>query len=278
MCSVKANSPSAGSGCRSIPSSKLDSSASRWPVAGRFGGFHYTETVENTNCAPIRAPATAADLELFADMEQNLYTAVVSDSLDELGYRDQAMRENLRPLFPASRFAGWARTITCVDVYHIAPDPYAIEIESVDSILPGEVVVVSTGGVPSTRNAPWGELLSTAAKARGARGAIIDGLVRDVKKMEQLEFPVFAVGVKPVDSKGRGVVNAYNVPALCGDVMVNPGDLVFADYDGVMVIPPEVLSEVIRLAKEKVSRENHSRPELMRGAYLRDVYRKYGVL
>jgi regulator of RNase E activity RraA len=211
-------------------------------------------------------------------MEENLYTAVVSDSLDELGYRDRVMRENLRPLFPTVPFAGWARTITCVDVYHTDADPYAVEIESVDSILPGEAVVVSTGSVPSIRNAPWGELLSTAAKARGARGAVIDGLVRDVRKIEQLAFPVFAVGVKPVDSRGRGVVNAYNVPALCGGVLVNPGDLVFADHDGVVVIPPEVLPAVICLAKEKTARENDSRPELMRGAYLRDVYRKYGVL
>jgi 4-hydroxy-4-methyl-2-oxoglutarate aldolase len=236
----------------------------------------YTVAVANPNA--VRSPATAADLELFADIEQNLYTAVVSDSLDELGYRDQAMRENLRPIFPTVPFAGWARTITCVDVYHIDAEPYKVEIESLDSILPGEVVVVSTGGTPSTRNAPWGELLSTASRARGARGAVIDGLVRDVKKIEQLAFPVYAVGIKPVDSKGRGIVNAYNVPAVCGGVLVSPGDLVFADYDGVIVIPPEVLPDAVRLAKEKAQREDHSRPELMRGAYLRDVYRKYGVL
>jgi len=232
----------------------------------------------NSRSAAARTPATAADLELFADIEQNLYTAVVSDSLDELGYRDQAMHEHLRPMFPMAPFAGWARTITCVDNYHIPADPYDTEIAAVDSILPGEVVVISTGAATSRRNAPWGELLSTAAKARGARGAVVDGLVRDVRKMEQLQFPVFAVGVKPVDSKGRGIVNAYNVPALCGGVLVNPGDLVFADYDGVIVIPPEVLPDVIRLAREKAAGENHSRPELMRGAYLRDVYRKYGVL
>jgi len=82
------------------------------------------------------------------------------------------------------RFAGWARAITCVDVYHVSPDPYEIEIESIDSIRPGEVVVVSTGGTPPARTAPWGERLSTAAKARGARGAVIEGLVRDVKKIE----------------------------------------------------------------------------------------------
>ena len=223
-----------------------------------------------------RVPATQSDFELFTNIESNLYTAVIADSLDELGYRQQAMREDLRPLFPNTCFAGWARTIACVDVFHVPEDPYAKEIEAVDSILGGEVVVVSTA--ESKRNAPWGELLSTAARARGARGAVIDGLVRDVRKIETLGFPVFASGIKPVDSKGRGIVVDYNVPVDCGGVLVSPGDLVFADYDGVIVIPAEVLPEAMRLATDKVTRENHTRDELMRGAYLRDVYEKYGVL
>ncbi|MCW5983365.1 MAG: RraA family protein [Bryobacteraceae bacterium] len=223
-----------------------------------------------------RSPATLSDLELFAEIEATLYTAVVSDSLDQLGYWNQAMKENLRPLGSACRFAGWARTIAYADMYHVPEDPYGLEIEAVDSILTGEVVVISTGG--STRNAPWGELLSTAAVARGARGAVIDGLVRDVKKIDELGFPVFAAGIKPVDSKGRGLVIGYNVPVECGGVTVHPGDLVFADYDGVVVVPVAVLEETLRRATEKVSQENHSRAELMDGASLRDVYRKYGVL
>lgn len=214
------------------------------------------------------------DLALFA--EQHLYTAVVSDSLDQIGLREQAMREYLRPLFPACKFAGWARTIACSDVYHIPDAPYDLEIEALDSVLPGEVVVVSTQH--SLRNAPWGELLSTAAKAREARGAIVDGLVRDVKRIEELPFPVLAAGIKPVDSMGRGVVTAYNVPVEFGEVLVYPGDFVFADYDGAVVVPREHVLEVLRLAADKVQRENHSRAELARGAYLRDVYNKYGVL
>lgn len=224
----------------------------------------------------IRSGATAAGLELFAHVESHLYTAVVADSLDELGFHQQAMREHLRPVWPGPPFAGWARTVSCVDLYHVPAEPYATEIEAVDSILPGEVAVVSTG--QSKRNAPWGELLSTAARARGARGAVIDGLVRDVKKIEELGFPVFAAGIKPVDSKGRGLVMDYNVPVECGEVMVHPGDLIFADSDGVVVIPEAVVEEAVRLATDKVARENHSRAELMKGAYLRDVYQKYGVL
>jgi regulator of RNase E activity RraA len=213
---------------------------------------------------------------LLEHIEATLYTAVVSDSLDQLGYRDCAMSERLRPVSSKHCFAGWARTILCRDLHYDVPDPYAKEIEAVDSLLCGEVAVVGTG--QSVRNAPWGELLSTAAAARGARGAVVDGLVRDVKKIEALGFGLFAAGIKPVDSRGRGVVVEYNTPIECGGVLVSPGDLIFADYDGVVVVPKSAVLETIRIASEKVVSENHSRADLAKGAYLRDVFAKYCVL
>ncbi len=219
---------------------------------------------------------TNLDTDLSELVKDKLYTAVVADALDQIGIRNQAMREYLRPVCQCRAFFGWARTIACCDVYHVPPEPYALEIEALDSILPGEVVVVSTQ--QSKRNAPWGELLSTAARARGAHGAVVDGLVRDVRKIEELGFPVMAAGIKPVDSIGRGIVTAYNVPVECGEVLVNPGDFVFADLDGVVVIPRANVNEVLHLALDKATRENSSRAELMNGAYLRDVYQKYGVL
>jgi 4-hydroxy-4-methyl-2-oxoglutarate aldolase len=217
-----------------------------------------------------------SDADLFTHLESTLYTAVVSDALDDLGYRDQAMAEYLRPVGANVKFAGWARTIACIDTYHLGDDPYGLEIEAIDSILPGEAVVVSTG--ESRRNAPWGELLSTAAIARGARGAVVDGLIRDVRRIQEMGFPLFAAGMKPVDSKGRGQVVAMNVPVQCGRVLVSPGDLIFADLDGVIAIPSAIVEQVIQVATDKVSRENHSRAELQQGAYLRAVYDKYGVL
>jgi regulator of RNase E activity RraA len=226
--------------------------------------------------APAAERAAHPDPDLFSHLERTLYTAVISDALDDLGNRDQAMAEHLRPVVPDVTLVGWARTIICMDVYHVDDDPYGLEIEAVDSILPGEVVVVATGG--SRRNAPWGELLSTAAIARGARGAVVDGLLRDVRRIQQLRFPVFAAGMKPVDSKGRGRVVGYNVPVLCGGVLVQPGDLVVGDFDGIVVVPAARVDEVVRLATDKVTRENHSRDELRNGAYLRAVYDKYGVL
>lgn len=231
-----------------------------------------SQSVPRSDGKPIGAP----DVELFTHIETNLYTAVLSDALDEIGIRDRAMRENIRPLAPDIVFAGWARTLLCMDVHYMPDDPYSLEIEAVDSIMPGEVVVVATGA--SVRNAPWGELLSTAAMARGARGAVIDGLIRDVKKILNLGFPVFAAGMKPVDSRGRGLVVDYNVPVECGGVLVSPGDLVVADFDGILAIPSNSVDEVVQRATEKVTRENCSRAELMNGKFLRDVYDKFGVL
>lgn len=232
--------------------------------------------MSNDNHRIARGAATPEDLTLFDTIERQLYTAVISDSLDELGYRDQAMSHSIRPLSLEVCLAGWARTVMCVDVEEIPDDPYAKEIEAVDSLLSGEVAVISTGG--SVRNAPWGELLSTAAMARGARGAVVDGLVRDIKKIQKLGFSVFAAGVKPVDSKGRGLVVNYNVPVNCGGVNVFPGDLVVGDYDGVVVVPAAIVPQILAHAVRKASSENHSREELSRGAFLRDVYEKYGVL
>lgn len=234
--------------------------------------------MQSSNATGLRESGTEPkwDIGLCELVERTLYTAVVSDSLDQLGVRAQAMSEYLRPVHKRCKFAGWARTIACSDVYHVVDDPYAIEIEAVDSLLPGEVAVIGTQ--KSKRNAPWGELLSTAAKVRGARGAVVDGLIRDVDKIEELGFPVFASGIKPVDSMGRGLVTHYNVPVECGDVIVHPGDLIFADYDGIIAIPSAIVNEVIAMATDKVQREDGSRAELMAGGYLRDVFRKYGVL
>lgn len=216
------------------------------------------------------------DKEMFVLMEEKLYSGVICDIMDDLGYRNQAMRHDIRPLEMNYVIAGRAKTILAADVYEIPEEPYKKEIEAIDSIKEDEVVVAATNR--SFNNGFWGELLSTASKARGARGAIIDGVTRDVKKIIELQFPVFTVAFKPVDSKGRGMVIDYDCPVVCGDILVNPGDVIFADYDGVAVIPKDIVDKVIPLALDKVDRENKSRDELKQGAFLRDVYNKYGAL
>lgn len=216
------------------------------------------------------------DREMFELMEKKLYGGVICDIMDELGYRNQAMRHDIRPLEMHYVMAGRAKTILAVDVYEVPQDPYKLEIESIDSIKEDEIVIGATNR--SFNNGFWGELLSTASKMRGARGAIIDGLTRDAKKIMELKFPVFTVALKPLDSRGRGVVINYDCPVQCGDILVRPGDVIFADFDGAVVIPKEIVDEVIPRALDKVDRENKSRDELLKGNYLRDVYNKYGAL
>jgi 4-hydroxy-4-methyl-2-oxoglutarate aldolase len=218
----------------------------------------------------------STEKELFDMMEQKLYSGVVADILDELGYRNQAMRQDIRPLERDFVIAGRAKTILAVDVYKIPEDPYKMEIESIDSLKDGDVVVACTNR--SSNNGYWGELLSTASMMRGARGAIIDGISRDTKKILELGFKVFTAGFKPLDSKGRGLVIDYDCPVACGDILVHPGDVIFADCDGIVVIPSDIAIEVATRALEKAERENMSRDELKQGAYLRDVYNKYGAL
>jgi 4-hydroxy-4-methyl-2-oxoglutarate aldolase len=214
------------------------------------------------------------------DTFEGLYVAAVSDVLDDLGYRNQVMHRRLRPLLPdmaTCGFVGRARTFRWMDVDYLdEDDPYGLEIEAMDSLKAGDVVVHSTDY--ARRNAPWGELMSTVAKHNGAVGCICDSQVRDCLKIIGMGFPVFTSGIQPLDSRGRGRVMAYDVPVRCGEVLVHPGNLIFADFDGIAVIPQEIEEETVRLALERVQHESDSRRELLAGKTLREVFDKYGVL
>jgi regulator of RNase E activity RraA len=213
---------------------------------------------------------------LFDQLADELYTAVISDILDGLGYREQAMTADIRPVFTGAKLVGRAHTILSSDVYHTPDDPYAMEIAAIDSVPDNAVVVAATN--KSTRTCVWGELLSTATRARGGRGAVIDGHTRDVSLIERMGFPVFSTGMRPVDSKGRGAIVSYAEPIVCGGVLVNEGDIVFADVDGVVVIPRAVEEETIRLAREKVTGENEMRDWLASGKTLREAFDHFGIL
>jgi 4-hydroxy-4-methyl-2-oxoglutarate aldolase len=218
------------------------------------------------------------DQELIERARQELYTAVLSDVLDSLGYRHQVLPPQIRPLDESLVLVGHARTGLYRDAYHVPPghNPYQLEIALIDDLEPGEVPVLACGA--SGRIAPWGELLSTASLARGAAGCVTDGLVRDIKAVRALGFPVFCGGIGPLDSKGRGEVCAIDVPVECAGVTVNLGDLVFGDADGVVVVPQHVLSQTLTLAFQKVEGEDRTRDELRAGARLAEVFEKYGVL
>ena len=220
---------------------------------------------------------TRSDEEKFALMRQKLYTPVVSDTLDSLGFRHQAMRHDIRPLHPDFVVVGRARTLLWMATYEEAkPNPYVNEIKAIDALKPGDVTVHSTDH--SWTVAPWGELLSTASRMRGSTGAVVDALVRDVKRIIAMDFPTFARGIKPVDSRGRGFAADFDITIQCGEVEVHPGEIVFGDYDGIVVIPREAEEETLARALAKVEGEDNTRKELLQGRLLGDVYEKYGVL
>jgi regulator of RNase E activity RraA len=227
------------------------------------------------NPSSIMAPSSD---DLLRQVRASLYVAVISDVLDSLGYMNQAMAPHIRPLDDEVTLLGYARTGLYHDVYEVkdGKNPYELEIALIDDLKPVEVPVLACGA--TGRIAPWGELLSTASVARGATGCVTDGLVRDIRFIRKMGFPVFHGGIGPLDSKGRGELVEMDVAIECGGVRVRSGDLMFGDADGVIAIPREVCGEVIAKALEKVSAENVTRDELAKGAKLKDIYDKYGVL
>ncbi len=222
----------------------------------------------------------ADDKEIFDYIRRELYVPVVCDILDELGFREQAMHQRLRPLLPDMRacgFVGRARTVRWMETeYVVEEDPYGLEIDAVDSLRPGDVIVHSTDYAGS--NAPWGELMSTIAQRNGCAGCVCDSQVRDCVRIVEMGFPVYYAGIRPLDSKGRARVMALDVPIRCGEVLVHPGEIVYADYDGIVVIPREAEAHVLALARDKAGKESLTRAELLAGKSLREVYEKYKVL
>lgn len=208
-----------------------------------------------------------------------LSSAILSDVMDSLGLANRAMRSFVRPLDESHVMVGRARTGLYMPVYSVGEgeNPYAVEIALVDDLQPQEVVVLSCNG-PTERMAPWGELLTTAAMARKAAGIVTDGMVRDVRQIRTMGFPVFQGGISPLDTKGRGHMIRRDVPVQCAGVHIEPGDIVFGDVDGVVVIPRSHEHQVVPSALEKVRGENHTRDALRNGESLASVFKRFGIL
>lgn len=217
-------------------------------------------------------------LELYDRMARELNVAVVSDILDGLGMRQQVMHARVRPVNPASCevVAGRAHTVRFAPQFEVPEAPYTVAIAAIDALQPGDIGVLATGGMEDATY--WGELFSNAALARGAGGVVMDGYHRDTSKILELGFPVFSTGARPVDIAGRAQAVDYGRPVNCGGVRVQPGDIIFAEIDGIAVIPAAVADEVVNKAFEKVAKEDRARDDLRQGALLADVWQKYRVL
>ncbi len=213
-------------------------------------------------------------------MRETLYSAVVCDALDGMGFPNQSPRVQLPPLTvdPLSShvLVGHCKTTAWAEMAHQDPSPYELELKAVDDCQPDDILIAAAGG--SMRSGIWGELLTTAAKNRGCVGAIVDGGVRDVTKIAAMVFPVFARGTCVYDSQNRQRVIDIDVTVEIDGVKFSPGDLVVADRDGVVVVPHEVKDEAIRRAWDKVHAENETRDAIRDGMKATTAYEKFGVL
>ena len=215
-------------------------------------------------------------LAVYVPHKDHLYSGVLADVLDSLGQRSSALPINIRPLRSDSRIFGRAATLSAVPVAFEPQRPYVVELDCIDALKPGDVLVATAHGDRSS--ALWGELLSTAARAHGAVGAVIDGLTRDAAKILEMGFPVFAAGFCPLDSKGRLDGISHGLPIRLGTCLVRPGDYIFGDIDGIVAVPAELAEEAFRRAVEKVRGENKVRYELTKGRSVREVFAEYGIL
>lgn len=207
---------------------------------------------------------------------ENLYSAVVADVLDKMGFRNQILSSRIHALTPAQRVFGRVFTAQAKAVAEIPSAPYKLEMEAIDTMRSGDVLVVDAEH--NQESAFWGELLSTACLAKGVQGIVMSACTRDLWALNQLQFPVFGIGATPADSLGRLDVVQIGQPIQIDGVNTKNGDFILGDLDGVVIIPSEAADEAFRLAKQKVEGESTVREELAAGIPVAEVFRKHGIL
>jgi regulator of RNase E activity RraA len=212
---------------------------------------------------------------MFDLVRNELYTPVVGDILDDLDYTHQFLPQPIQPMRDTMKLAGRAMPVVMIDVYGKQKKPFGLLTEALDQLEPGEIYLAAGGDM---RCAYWGEILTATAKKRGAAGAVINGFHRDTPKVLEQAWPVFSRGRFAQDSAVRTQVVDYRCPIEIGQVTVQPGDLIFGDLDGVVVVPKKVEALVIARALAKARGEKLVRKEIEAGMSSTAAFRKYGIL
>ncbi|TCL10310.1 regulator of RNase E activity RraA [Shimia isoporae] len=221
------------------------------------------------------------DKDLFALMKEKLFTAVLGDVLDVLGHRRQFLPQPIKPLAQGTKLAGRAMTVLEADFPEgkghgpLADMPFGLMFAALDDLKEGEIYIASGS---SFEYALWGGLMSTRALHLKAAGAILNGYVRDTSEILHLGFPVFSRGAFAQDQGVRGKVIDYRVPIDIEGIRINDGDLVFADDEGVLIVPQEAEKEAIALALEKVATENEVANAIRKGMSSQDAFATFGVM
>ncbi len=226
----------------------------------------------------------STDDELFAIIQRELFTCVVGDVMDKMNLQHQFLPPQIQPLRQDMVLIGRAMPVLSVDVFvekiagtanKLMDKPFGLMLEALDDLHKNEVYV-NTGSSP--RNALWGELMSTRARILGSRGAVLNGYVRDTKPILEMGFPTFAFGSYGQDSAPRYKVVDFRVPVEIGAVRVRPGDILFGDIDGVLLVPAEAEVEVFTKALEKARGEKLVRKAIEAGSSAVDAFAKFGIM
>jgi regulator of RNase E activity RraA len=225
-----------------------------------------------------------SDDELFALVQRELFTCVVGDVMDKMELQHQFLPPQIQPLSPNMIVVGRAMPVLSVDVFtekiagtanKLMDKPFGLMLEALDDLRKNEVYV-NTGSSP--RNALWGELMSTRARILGCRGAVLNGYVRDTKPILKMGFPTFAFGSYGQDSAPRYKVVDFRVPVEIGLVRLRPGDILFGDVDGVLLVPAESEAEIFSRALEKARGEKRVRKAIEDGSSAVEAFEKYGIM
>jgi regulator of RNase E activity RraA len=205
-----------------------------------------------------------------------LRSALVSDALDALGHRNRCLSAGIVPVKGHSVLVGWAFPVQIEPVAELPPVPYMGLLAALDAIGPDDVYVAAV--TDDADVAIWGELVTSVCRARGAAGAVCDGYARDTALIRESGFPVFCRGTVPTDSNGRSEVRAHNVPVVIDSVVIDPGDLVVADDDGVAIVPAALIEKVVAMALDKDAHESQFRTAVAEGLTATEAFAKFGVL
>ena len=218
-----------------------------------------------------------ADDELLPLIRRELFSAIIGDVLDKMGYLHCFLPPRIRPLREDMILAGRAMPVLEVDLD--AGDgerkPFGLMLEALDDLKPHEVYVAAGA---SATYALWGELMATRAMKLGAAGAVMDGWARDTTGILRLGFPTFAHGSYAQDQGPRGEVRDFRIPVQLGGVSIRPGDLIYGDRDGVLVVPREAEEEALTRAFEKLEGENLVRVAIENGMSTVEAFRTFGVM
>lgn len=216
------------------------------------------------------------------DIRTELFTAVIGDVMDVMGLLHQMLPPEIRPLDPDTVLVGFAMPVLEADCYgvEIASEgrsaAFGKMFAALDSLTTDEIYICAGG---SGLYAQWGELMSTRAKVLGAAGAVVAGYSRDTKGILKMGFPVFSRGCYALDQGVRGRVIDYRCPIeFPNGTVVEPGDLIFGDIDGVVAVPRARIEEVIAAALEKVRGENRVREAIEQGMSTVEAFETYGIM